>query len=230
MVSAGASFRLRTGTQTGTGTSASNDKATALPQPITLQVTWDVPATRHLDMSQTALLARAEGSENWQALATAVDQSSRTAQAQTTELGDFDLRAPLLCPAGDAEPNDAYSQAWATVSETAPAGGVFDISEDEDWYRVDMNAGRSYTLQTSALGASVDTILELYDTDGVTRLASDDNGGGGKASRIAWQSSHDGTYFVRVSMASGSAFGCSATYGLSVEAKKQIYLPLVIRN
>ena len=123
------------------------------------------------------------------------------------------------------EPNDDYSQAWAAASETAPASGTFDISADEDWYRVDMNAGRSYTLQTSALAANVDTILELYDTDGVTRLASDDNGGGGKASRIDWQSSHDGTYFVRVSMASGSVFGCSATYGLRVEAMKQTYLP-----
>ena len=116
------------------------------------------------------------------------------------------------------------------ASEAAPIGGAFDISEDEDWYRVDMRADRSYTLQTSALGANVDTILEVYDTDGVTRLASDDNGGGGKASRIEWRSSHDGTYFVRVSMASGSTFGCSATYGLSVEAMKQTYLPLIIRH
>jgi len=116
------------------------------------------------------------------------------------------------------------------ASVVAPIGGAFDISADEDWYQADMSAGRSYALQTSALGANVDTILELYDTDGVTRLASDDNSGGGKASRIEWQAPHDGTYFVRVSPAGGSASGCSATYELSVEAMKQAYLPLIIRH
>ncbi len=233
MFDTGASFWLRIGSQAGSTAPTVNSEPTTLPHPITLQVTWDTAATRHFNMSQTALYARPAGSEAWQTLTTTADQASHTAQAQTTELGDFDLRAPLLCPAGDVEPNDAYSQAWTSASETASTSGVFDISEDEDWYRVDLSAGRSYTFQTSALGASVDTLLELYDTDGVTRLASDDNSGGGKASRLGWTPGSSGTYFVRVGRTVSGATGCSARYTLGITSAavdgRSLYLPLVTR-
>ena len=58
LLTAGASFRLRTGTPTGSAVLTTNSAPDALPQPITLQVTWDATASRHLNMNQTVLYAR----------------------------------------------------------------------------------------------------------------------------------------------------------------------------
>jgi len=71
--------------------------------------------------------------------------------------------------------------------------------------------------------------LEIYDTDGVTILVSDDNGGDGNASSLTWQAPQDGLYFARIVQASGSSFGCGATYNFAVLATYHIYLPLVMR-
>ena len=60
-------------------------------------------------------------------------------------------------------------------------------------------------------------------------LASDDNSGGGAASQLVWQAPLDGTYFVRVAQAGGSAYGCNAGYQLSMTQLLSLYLPLISR-
>jgi len=71
--------------------------------------------------------------------------------------------------------------------------------------------------------------LEIYDTDGVTMLATDDNSGGGNASLLTWQAPADGTYYVRVRQASGSTYGCDASYDIVNKVFHRIFLPLVER-
>jgi hypothetical protein len=150
--------------------------------------------------------------------------------ATTDSLGNFDLQAPLLCSGDTTEPDDSYDSAAVITSSMISVSRLFDIPEDQDWFRLDLIGGKKHIVRTTVLGPAVDTLVQVYDIDGLTVLAQDDNGGGGQASRIEWQAPRDGTYFVRVSQASGSAYGCNATYELSVEAMKQIYLPLVIRQ
>lgn len=73
-----------------------------------------------------------------------------------------------------------------------------------DWISFSACSGRSYTITTSALAAQADTIVELYGTDGITLLGSDDNGGGGKSSLLNWTATSAGTYHIRVRQADGT--------------------------
>jgi len=67
-----------------------------------------------------------------------------------------------------------------------------------DWMKFTTVAGRRYTIETLNLRNGADTYLELYDTNGTTRLAYNDDGGGGLASRISWTAPRAATYFIRV--------------------------------
>jgi len=135
----------------------------------------------------------------------------------------------LVCPADTLEPNDNYDGASVAQTDGTLVSNLFDIAQDEDWFKFDALAGTEYAIQTTNLAAGVDTAVEIYDTDGVTLLASDDNGGGGNASSLTWQATQDGVYFARIVQASGSSFGCGATYNFAALATYRIYLPLVLR-
>jgi uncharacterized repeat protein (TIGR02543 family) len=197
------------------GATSSAVAAMALPQPVLVEVTYTDDDVRHLDATNLAIHRWDEGAQTWQVLPTTIDASSSRATAQTAELGDFALFAPLACPTDSAEPNDTYSAATALPVNGTEVSGLFDIADDEDRYRLDLAAGQKYLLRTSGLAAGVDTSMQVYGLDGLTLLASDDNSGGGLASQLVWQAPQDGTYFIRVSRAGSSAYGCSASYALS---------------
>ena len=75
-----------------------------------------------------------------------------------------------------------------------------------------------------------DTVIALYDTDGSTQLAQDDNGGEGVASRLEWTPSQAGSYYVQVRSAVCSV-RCGATYKLRIARDVgTIYLPLILRG
>jgi len=188
-------------------------------QPVTLQVTYGTAETRHFDTSQMKIYYWNDTTTAWIALPTTVDTNLKTATAQTTEIGNFDLQAPLLCPADSQEIDDNYYVAKTITTDGVSANRLFDIAQDEDWLKLNAVAGQRYLIQTGNLASGVDTVLQVYDLDGVTQLALDDNSGGGKASRLLWQAPQTGTYFVRVSQAAGSAFGCSASIFSIIQGK-----------
>ena len=86
-----------------------------------------------------------------------------------------------------------------------------------------------YVIQSTNLASGVDTFLEIFDIDGITLLASDNDSGEGLASKITWEAPVSGTYFIRVSQNPGSAYGCSASYDISVKGENLLYLPMTIR-
>lgn len=229
--STGRSFWLRVlewliGSRDGVGRMATS----GFEQPVTMTVTYATTDVLHLDPTQLTVYRWDDAISAWVALSTTVDTDQHQAIAQTMEIGSFDLQAPLLCPADAREPDDTYDAAGPIPVDGIPVGRLFDISEDEDWFRLEAVAGAVYTLQTQNLAAGVETVLSIYDLDGLTLLASDDNSGGGKASRLEWRAPKTGTYFVRVTPASGSAYGCTATYEVVAIVRYQIYLPLVFKN
>lgn len=118
------------------------------------------------------------------------------------------------CSGDGAEPDDG-----CVSSATVIHGGevqAHDFCDDAaDWVRFNACAGRSYTIQTSSLGASADTVLELHDTSGSMLLASDDDGAGGRASRVMWSSPSDGVYHIRVRQADGTS-GVNRSYVLGL--------------
>jgi C1A family cysteine protease len=101
----------------------------------------------------------------------------------------------------------------------------FHIPGDHDWLKFNATKGNSYTIETSELGDESDTYLYLYDTDGTTEIDHDDDSGSGigLASKIAWNCSISGTYYVMVRHFSSSAFGPETRYNISVTVKEAIF-------
>ncbi len=99
----------------------------------------------------------------------------------------------------EVEPNDGPSAALGLSSPDLVVGSV-GTAGDRDWYSVTVAGAALLTSETGPLlGAGpMDTVLRLYDTDGVTELAFDDDGGEGLYSRIVYELPGAGTYFLEV--------------------------------
>ncbi len=109
----------------------------------------------------------------------------------------------------DDHGNGPASATLISVIESVTAG-TLEVSRDEDWFAFDADAGTSIVLATN-LGSLGDSTLTLYDVNGTTELAFDDDGGPGLASRIEYTVPASGRYYVKV-----RGFGAShvGTYDL----------------
>ncbi|MCA9679839.1 MAG: DVUA0089 family protein, partial [Myxococcales bacterium] len=123
----------------------------------------------------------------------------------------------------ESEPNDDAATAQVLTTSGAPVVGMVSPAGDEDWYAVTVPAGgwiRAWT-DDGAGACPFDTYMTLTSTDGVTRLAFDDDDGVGTCSFLqpgaidpGAANLPAGTYFVRVRAYSSSVTG---TYVLHVE-------------
>lgn len=184
--------------------------------PITITVNYTDTALLHLAPGGLNLYRWDEIQSQWITLTTTVNTISHTVTAQTTSLGNFSLEAPLFCPQDSSEVDDTLYASGVITPNGQIQIHLFDIAQDEDWFHFETITGTAYTIQTMNLAFGVDTRIEIYDTDGQTVLASDDNSGGGLASQLVWQAPAGGEYFIRVSQASFSNYGCDATYAVSI--------------
>jgi hypothetical protein len=144
-----------------------------------------------------------------------------------------DTPTPAAC-VDAAEPNDSRQQPTSIlIGTTLP--GAFCSSSDEDWYAFSV-AGpiERVTIETLALGAGVDTSIDLFAADGRTLLGGNDDrdriANDALSSRIT-RVLAQGVYLVRVRNF-GSA-GRSARYDMRVAsapvAIRSVYLPLATR-
>ena len=81
-----------------------------------------------------------------------------------------------------------------------------------------MKAGYVYVIETSGLGAQVDTVLRLLDEEG-KELAVDDNGRQENeplASRLSWTAKADRTLYVLTHDLGDDAAGPGTEYWLSL--------------
>ncbi|HDQ71708.1 MAG TPA: hypothetical protein ENN19_06380, partial [Chloroflexi bacterium] len=112
--------------------------------------------------------------------------------------------------------NTISSASWITPDGYAQIHNVH-VEEDTDWVKFEAQAGVTYTLTTGNTGDHADTVLELYDTDGSTLLAeNDDCPGRWPASCLDWQAHADGVYYAKVYHWDPWAYGCTTEYGLSI--------------
>ena len=207
------------------GQSLSIAAAETLSAPVTITVSYAGASLRHLDPAHLAPYYYEEATGSWTEIAATVNSSDKTVTFQTDRTGDFSLQAPLLCPAESQEPDDHYMLA-ETLAVPGTASRLIDIADDEDWFTFDATAGQRYVLSTGSLVNGVKPVVRLYDTDGVTLLASAEVW----RSTLQWQAPADGKYFVRVTPAGDSTYGCEAAYTLNLSRLMQVYLPLVLRN
>ncbi|MBI3890691.1 MAG: DVUA0089 family protein, partial [Candidatus Wallbacteria bacterium] len=100
-----------------------------------------------------------------------------------------------------------------SVDALSPVTGQLERPGDVDFFRFSTVAGRAYTLRT-VLGTLDDTVLALFDSDGVTTLTENDDAAGTRASVIeGFRPRAAGTYFARVRGFQSRATG---TYGLDI--------------
>ncbi len=107
--------------------------------------------------------------------------------------------------AAEVEPNDDYMSANPLVMGDDMSAAISPAAE-EDFFAFEATAGMSVDFETHP-GDISDTKLYLYDVDGTTELAYNDDGGEGFYSFITYEFTADGTYFIKVTGFSSSYEG-----------------------
>ncbi len=116
--------------------------------------------------------------------------------------------------AAEAEPNDDATQA-NTLTLGDDMSAAIDPAGDVDYFAITVDAGAIVSFETLP-GDADDTQLTLFDTDGTTELAFNDDGGEGFYSLIeGWEFAAAGTYYVAVNHYSSTGTG---TYVLTATA------------
>jgi uncharacterized delta-60 repeat protein len=158
------------------------------------------------------------------AFAATVANGAATAAASAAPAADY-IFAPVnstlvttdncsTCATDAYEPDDSCGSTRAVAVPAQVQARNF-CDDADDWLRLSACLGQTYTATTSNLGAWADTVLELYSSDCSTLLASNDNGSGGKASKITWTCPATGTYYLRARNADGTS-GLNRGYDLTI--------------
>jgi murein DD-endopeptidase MepM/ murein hydrolase activator NlpD len=158
--------------------------------------------------------------------ANGITETSGTLYAQTDssgavkEPGDKDTiysaGTPICTATADSYESDNTSASAKLISVGASQVHNFVIPGDQDWIKFTAQAGQTYLLTTSNLGASADTYLNLYGSNGSTLLASNDDFNNSLASQIKWKAPQSGTYYVMVKNWNPNAGGCGTLYTIKV--------------
>jgi RNase P/RNase MRP subunit POP5 len=131
-------------------------------------------------------------------------------------LGSFALAQPTHA---ESEPNDTPAQAIPIELgyDNGEVGATL-TEDDEDYYRFEAVANRTYVIETYNIDGTSDraTGLWLYNAS-ETEIANDEfgnNGTGSANTRIVFKPASDGTYFIRVRRATFETW--TGTYSLRV--------------
>jgi hypothetical protein len=114
----------------------------------------------------------------------------------------------------DAYPDDAANlQSQATPISLSPAGsgsltGTIKVSDDEDFYRFVASANGTYDVRMTAAGSPLDSLLQIYDANGMRLGTNDDNAELHTIdSRVLFRATAGESYFVRASASQGTNVG-----------------------
>ncbi|HJZ47868.1 MAG TPA: fibronectin type III domain-containing protein, partial [Roseiflexaceae bacterium] len=113
------------------------------------------------------------------------------------------------------EPDNSGDQASPFVLGETQQHAI-SVPSDQDWVVFRAAAGWTYRIETSDLASGVDTYLELYDRDGTTLLAANDDTNGSLASLIVHSLHAAGFYYVKVRHYSSSRGNPNYTYNLRI--------------
>jgi secreted trypsin-like serine protease len=109
-----------------------------------------------------------------------------------------------------------------TISQTHQ----FHTSTDRDWIKFEAQTGSSYRIDIQPLGTQSDPLLWLYDSNGITPLAYDDDSGEGSGAALLWHATGDGLLFVEVQDAANGR-GDETAYSVVIQQVLPVYLPVV---
>jgi secreted trypsin-like serine protease len=124
------------------------------------------------------------------------------------------------------EPDDQPEQATVISTTKVIQTHHFHIESDRDWLKFEAKAGGTYRIDVEPLGSLSDPLIWLYDDDGLTALAYDDDGGIGKAAHLQWRASRDAVLFVEI-QDGANAKGTKTAYLVAIEQVTPLYLPRI---
>jgi len=159
------------------------------------------------DSSLTAIITDSNPTDNYQAQASLVASGIgpyyfKVFQIPSTACSGrtYKLNLTITAPGTDPyEPNDTKADAYifpVTTSASATKANFVPPGTDQDWFAFYVKSGRYYRAYTTNL-SGVDTYLEVF-TENMQRIAADNDGGGGFASKVEWQATYNGYYYIRV--------------------------------
>jgi len=120
--------------------------------------------------------------------------------------------------APDAYENDNTPSAAKLLPSGQSQDHVIGGPGDQDWMLLDAQPGQRYQYSTSNLATGVDTRLTVYGPDGVTPLASNDDGDGTSlASQLTWIPPAPGPYYLVTDDWNPGFGGCGAGYTVSAQ-------------
>ena len=125
------------------------------------------------------------------------------------------LNAVVSYPDSYEPDNNASDARWIACNGTEQTHN-FHVAGDEDWIKFNATSGATYIIETSNLGPDCDTYIYLYDSN-LTLIAQDDDGGTRLASRIVWNCSMDGIYYVMIRDFDSYAYGNDTYYNISIK-------------
>jgi subtilisin family serine protease len=130
------------------------------------------------------------------------------------------LEATLTIVAADDYGNNAT--AAASIALNGTLAGTIETGGDQDWFKFQAVAGKKYTISTTLAGLT-DSALTLYDRNGTTQLAyNDDIASNNSASRIVWTAPTSGTYYIKT-----TAFDTHQTGGYKLSVALQNSAPVL---
>ena len=119
--------------------------------------------------------------------------------------GIHDAAGHLIAGTGDDDGDDypaSAAGATGTVAVGAPAAGAVDYAGDEDWFAVELVAGRDYRIDLEGSPTDRGTLADpflygIHDSDGnLLADAANDEGGTGYNSRLEFTAPGSGTYYI----------------------------------
>jgi hypothetical protein len=91
---------------------------------------------------------------------------------------------------------------------------------DVDWVKFYGLSKQTYSIKASNVSVICDAVIELYDSNGTTRLAGPrDDGGAGEDELLEWTCTRDDVYYVKLSNA-------NATFGENCKYDLKLYRPI----
>jgi hypothetical protein len=100
---------------------------------------------------------------------------------------------------------------------------------DEDWVNFEVEIGQSYLMESIPTADMTASIIELYDSDGTTMIASSQPDELNGFSRIIWTSDRTGKVYLRARHLDGRIAGNSVTYQLKVNNFLPVFMPIIHR-
>lgn len=157
----------------------------------------------------------------------ALDDNGQPEPWPAGDAAEVSAVVPAACVADGAEPDNTPAQA-RLLAPGATAQGNLCPAGDPDWLRFEIVTPGAYIVRGSSLGGGAALKLSVYDSQGVTLLASGAAAGVGRSAALRFDPPSAGSYTLKVEPLTPGLQGTQALYAVAVEPARA-FLPLMAR-